>query len=43
MDGAVITAEIIAFENTLKPILEISFDSMPADEYEEYRPISEDE
>lgn len=32
MDGASISAEIIAFENTLKPVLEISFDSMPADE-----------
>lgn len=34
MDGAEISAEIIAFENTLKPILEIHFDSMPADENE---------
>lgn len=32
MDGAEITAEIIAFENTLKPVLEIHFDAMPADE-----------
>jgi len=31
MDGAEISAEIIAFENTLKPVLEISFDDMPAD------------
>ena len=32
MDGAEISAEIIAFENTLKPVLEIHFDYMPADE-----------
>lgn len=32
MDGAEISATIIAFENTLKPVLEISFDEMPADE-----------
>ena len=32
MDGAEISAEIIAFENTLKPVLEIHFDSMPADD-----------
>lgn len=32
MDGAEINAEIIAFENTLKPVLEIHFDAMPADE-----------
>lgn len=32
MDGAEICAEIIAFENTLKPVLEIHFDAMPADE-----------
>lgn len=41
MDGADISAEIIAFENTLKPVLEIHFDAMPADEYEDVRPISE--
>jgi hypothetical protein len=32
MDGAQISAEVIAFESTLKPILEIHFDSMPADD-----------
>lgn len=32
MDGAEISAEIIAFENTLRPVLEIHFDHMPADE-----------
>lgn len=32
MDGAEISATVIAFESTLKPILEISFDHMPADE-----------
>lgn len=32
MDGASISAEIIAFENLLRPVLEIHFDSMPADE-----------
>lgn len=32
MDGAEISAEIIAFENTLKPVLEIHFDSMAADD-----------
>lgn len=32
MDGAQISAKIIAFENMLKPVLEIHFDSMPADE-----------
>lgn len=32
MDGAEISAKIIAFENTLKPVLEIHFDWMPADE-----------
>lgn len=32
MDGAEISAEIVAFENTLKPVLEIHFDAMPADE-----------
>ena len=37
MDGAEISAEIIAFENTLKPVLEIHFDSMPAD-YEDEVP-----
>jgi len=31
MDGAEISAEIIAWENTLKPVLEIHFDAMPAD------------
>lgn len=35
MDGAEISAEIIAFENTLKPVLEIHFDSMPADDMPE--------
>jgi hypothetical protein len=35
MDGAEISAEIIAFENTLKPVLEIHFDSMPADDLDE--------
>jgi predicted O-linked N-acetylglucosamine transferase (SPINDLY family) len=33
MDGAEISAEIVAFENSLKPVLEINFDSMPADSY----------
>src|ERR1044072_5577859 len=32
MDGAEISAEIIGFESTLKPVLEIQFDSMPADD-----------
>lgn len=32
MDDAEISAEVIAFENTLKPVLEIHFDSMAADE-----------
>lgn len=32
MDGAEISAEIVAFENTLKPVLEIHFDSMSGDE-----------
>lgn len=32
MDGAEISAEIIAWESTLKPVLEIHFDHMPADE-----------
>lgn len=32
MDGADIEGEIIAFENTLKPVLEIQFNEMPADE-----------
>lgn len=32
MDGEEITAEIVAWENSLKPVLEIHFDSMPADE-----------
>lgn len=31
-DGAEISAEIIAFESVLKPVLEIHFDAMPADE-----------
>lgn len=35
MDGAEISAEIIAFETTLKPVLEIHFDSMPADDLDE--------
>lgn len=39
MDGAEISAEIIAFENTLKPVLEISFDEINA--YNEDRAISE--
>lgn len=32
MDEAKISAEIIAFQNELRPVLEIHFDSMPADE-----------
>lgn len=32
MDGAEISAEVIAFENSLKPILEITFDSMSVGE-----------
>lgn len=28
MDGAEISAEVVAFENTLKPVLEINFDQM---------------
>lgn len=39
MDGAIITAEIIAFENTLKPVLEIEFEDMGP--YNEDRAISE--
>jgi hypothetical protein len=31
IDGAKISAEVVAFESTLKPVLEIHFDSMPAD------------
>ena len=31
MDGAQISGKIIAFENTLKPVLEIHFNEMPAD------------
>lgn len=42
MDGAEITAEIIAFESTLKPVLEIHFDQMPGDEYDEFKPVSEE-
>lgn len=41
MDGATITAEIIAFENTLKPVLEIEFEQM--NPYNEDRAISEEE
>lgn len=41
MDGAEISAEIIAFENSLKPVLEISFDDMGP--YNEDRAISEDD
>lgn len=32
MDGAEISAEVVAFESSLKPVLEIHFDKMPADE-----------
>lgn len=32
MDGAEISAEIVAFESMLKPVLEIHFDEMPADD-----------
>lgn len=32
MDGAEISAEIVAWENSLKPVLEIHFDAMPADD-----------
>lgn len=38
MDGAEISAEIIAFENTLKPVLEINFDAMPADDSSDFEP-----
>lgn len=41
MDGASIGAEVIAFENTLKPILEINFEQM--NPYNEDQAISEDE
>lgn len=41
MDGAEITGQIIAFENTLKPVLEISFDEM--NPYNEDRAISQDD
>lgn len=41
MDGAEISAEIIAFENSLKPVLEILFDQM--NPYNEDRAISEDD
>ena len=41
MDGAEISAEIIAFENTLKPVLEIHFEQM--NPYNEDRTISEEE
>jgi hypothetical protein len=40
MDGAEISAEIIAFENTLKPVLEISFDEMNGNTFP-YQSISE--
>lgn len=39
MGGAEISAKIIAFESTLKPVLEINFDSMPADE--DFEPIED--
>lgn len=39
MSGQEIDAEIIAFENTLKPVLEICFDT--ADVYESMKPISD--
>lgn len=32
LDGANIEGEVIAFENSLKPVLEIQFNEMPADE-----------
>lgn len=37
MDGTEISAEIVAWENSLKPVLEIHFDSMPADENEQHQ------
>lgn len=40
MDGAEISAEVIAFENTLKPVLEIEFEQM--NPYNEDQAISED-
>lgn len=40
-DGAEISAEIIAFENTLKPVLEIHFDAMPGDDLDESFEIAE--
>lgn len=43
VDGAEISAEIIAFESTLKPVLEINFDAMPADEYDEFKPVSDEQ
>lgn len=39
MSGEKIEAEIVAFENTLKPVLEIPFDE--ADVYDQLKPISE--
>lgn len=36
MEGAQISATIIAFQTELKPVLEISFDSMPADEDDDH-------
>lgn len=41
MDGAEISAEIVAFENSLKPVLEISFDDMGP--YTEDQAISEND
>ena len=40
MDGATITAEVIAFENSLKPVLEIEFEQM--NPYNEDQAISEE-
>lgn len=41
MDGAEISAEIIAFESSLKPVLEINFEQM--NPYNEDQAISEDD
>lgn len=41
MDGAEISAEVIAFENTLKPVLEIEFEQM--NPYNEDQAISQDD
>lgn len=41
MDGAEISAQIIAFENTLKPVLEIQFEHM--NPYNEDQAISEED